>query len=672
MGRNKQTIYASFVGINQYDTIPGLEGCIRDILQMDQYVRNLHFQQSEILDYHPIYFLSPNPHDLDLIHSYCQDNQVKLEYSLPTFEKVTLDAFEHLAKANGNDICLFYFSGHGSYTRDIPTCFEGGQNETLLCMDSRSTRRDLMDKELAFLLHKTLDGKPDVHCLVVTDSCHSGGSMRGESDIGSVKFRNVPSSSKKTVLSEYLGYKEGFFRNPNSLANTRYVHLAACGENEKAGDTKEGGMFSLRLLQLLNKEEYQSSYRDLMQSLNATFSNHFPHRQNPVAFAWETRDLDRPFLGSGFTPYSPTYELRFNPRLAVWQMHAGSLLGITPSSSGISTTIRIKGTNWEAKVVSVDAYTSIVEGKDLEQLDRESNFYRAYLVFLAIPKMIFDFEGTSNQQSHKKQLIESFDESSHLYIRPKLEERDDPKLTLQITTQKEKPLYSLHEFRYLRPESDPGAQMNTMNAIGKWNYIKGIQSANSYYHMDQFSFNLKKREGGIDGKEETVLPGEEIKLSYHNGFEPAFYFSISFATQANLPLCHIQALYMDSLFGIDNSLIENRKGDLRKNESLYLKLNNNPMIKVHLNKCFGVHEKEKAYDFLRIFVSAEPFSLDTFKQVPFKPQQTKSGEMIKKMPLKIPKAMWAVFDFPILIHRPIDLKSPLIRTGKPNDNEIWG
>lgn len=657
MGDHKsQILYASLIGINIYEGVTNLDGCIKDILHIDQILRRLSAQQPVELGYKPIYLLSPSEKDKQLIDIYRRNNQVALEYSPPNFENISRQALGHLSLAEGEDICVLYYSGHGSYTKDIPTLFECDQNETLVCMDSRSTHRDLMDKELAYLLHKTLKDKPNVHCLVITDCCHSGGSMRGRAGGESNKFRHESPSSDPIALQDYLGYEDGFYDAPDSLPYLRYVHLAACQENEKAMDTKDGGLFSLKLVELLKSGSSLHSYRYLMQSLHTNVSIANIHRQHPVAVSLKDKDLDRPFLGSDFIPYVPSYELRYIEKMEVWQLQAGSLLGIAPPSSGLKTRIRIEGTDVEADIVSVASHTSIAEGKGLGQLEKRRNQYRAFLVYLAIPRLVFGFEDAAQCPFGMKQkLEESFREPRHLYIRPSADKKDSPDLAVQIAHEDGMPLYALLKFPFLRKVHDPNALLDMMNAIGKWHYVKSIQCAHAAYRASDFSFVIRKTEGGIKTREKAISPGDEIRLSYKDSLEPQFGLDIAFAPGTYMPNCHVQALYMDSLYGIDNGLIG---GLLQKKGNISLKFNDGENIKktipVHLDKHFGYHGIEEAREHLRVFVSAKSIDLVSFRQEALKPERMRSASMSSGSSVDIPKETWAVFEFPILLHRPIE------------------
>ena len=81
-------IYALLVGLNKYQSINGLGGCVNDINRFEQYLlSSLKVPQSQIL---------------------------KLLDSQAPKAKI-VDAFQtHFAKATKEDVCIFYFAGHKS------------------------------------------------------------------------------------------------------------------------------------------------------------------------------------------------------------------------------------------------------------------------------------------------------------------------------------------------------------------------------------------------------------------------------------------------------------------------------------------------------------------------------------------------------------------------------
>ena len=115
--------------------------------------------------------------------------------------------FEHFASAKPNDLCVWFYSGHGSRcmpAKELLSDEPSGLHDTIVAYDSRNEGGfDLANKEIAYLIAKATAGK-DVHFLAVTDSCHSGSNTRGML----ATARMVDPSTTPRRLEDYIGYKE--------------------------------------------------------------------------------------------------------------------------------------------------------------------------------------------------------------------------------------------------------------------------------------------------------------------------------------------------------------------------------------------------------------------------------------------------------------------------------
>ncbi|TWV93954.1 caspase family protein [Chitinophaga pinensis] len=136
----QKNLYAVLIGINHYEAVNRLNGCVKDILNIDAILRKICVSQiASSITYHPLYLLSPRDGDTS-IQDYQQEHGLSFDYHAPDFVNVTQKAFDHLGNASDEDICLFYFSGHGS-TMQMPPGFRpdkgNPQWETIVCSDSR-------------------------------------------------------------------------------------------------------------------------------------------------------------------------------------------------------------------------------------------------------------------------------------------------------------------------------------------------------------------------------------------------------------------------------------------------------------------------------------------------------------------------------------------------------
>ncbi len=218
------TVYALLVGINEYEVVRNLNGCVQDVRRMEEFLR------ARVIP--PVTDGPVNPDDY---------LQLKVLLNEQATRQAIIDAFEaHLGQAGEGDVAFFYYSGHGSEENAPPEFWHlepTRKNQTLVCHDSRSSEAawDLADKELGHLIGQVAAGKPDLHTLVILDSCHSGSGTRDLSEDG---VRMTAADLRQRTLSDYIVSLdavesvagENWYRPPEG----RHILLAACRPNELA------------------------------------------------------------------------------------------------------------------------------------------------------------------------------------------------------------------------------------------------------------------------------------------------------------------------------------------------------------------------------------------------------------------------------------------------------
>ena len=160
---NAQTRRALMVGINNYEPKVSpktqcrsewwnLCGCINDVEAMKGILITR-------FDFKP-----------DHIHV-LNNEEAARERILSDFKKYLID------NTSPGDICLFYYSGHGSRVRNSKSDEPDRMDETLVPADWYRGVGDIRDKELKKLFNRVLDKQ--AHLTVIVDACHSGSISRG-------------------------------------------------------------------------------------------------------------------------------------------------------------------------------------------------------------------------------------------------------------------------------------------------------------------------------------------------------------------------------------------------------------------------------------------------------------------------------------------------------------
>lgn len=675
----KKSIYASLIGINAYEKANSLNGCIKDILNFDKLLRTLVQNQNDEMEYRPLYLLSPKTADENIIKQYAERENITLQYLLPTFSNVSGKAFEHLANAKNNDICIFYYSGHGSYL-DAPKAFWSRQNtrvnQTLVCCDSRSAARDLTNKEIGYLLYKTLKDKPDVHCLVIMDCCHSGSNTRSLlTESSPVRFRQESSSGQRLTMQDYLGFAEGYYNiDADGNANPEpasYISLSACRDNEKAMDDYSGGLFSETLTGYLNSGSKTESYRNIIQNLSSTIAKR-NGLQNPVAFPDDK--IDQPFLGGKLMPYTPSYEVRYLGGSGLWQLQAGALQGIVPSSGNQKTKVNILPLNIEAEVTDVQDFTATLTGSSLSKLDKENSFYKATIQQLAIKRLVVGISEILKAKPKLVQLLKNaFDPVKHQYIILDTEAKESSEYIVNIGEINKEMLFYLtqavNDVPVFKAEADPLSFLNNADAVGKWLYVKSLKSGNSIFTSDDFIFTVEKVEGEssdlairntLKGKPEPVKPGDQIDLQYKEDHSPMLRFSVKLTPGSGINECYVQAVYFDSLFGIFTGFIEPDVSRLTATGEIRLRLKlrgkDYDLIQFILDKEYQAYNINEIVEHLKIIVSAQPnVQIQGFKQDALTLEFRKINQATRGFEKESDHqhiSGWAAFDFSLRIIGP--------------------
>ncbi len=331
---------ALLVGINEYlsPTIQDLAGCLNDVEDM----KNLLIGKFEF----PV------------------ENILAL-----TNEKATRDAIvkafqDHLiAKAEADDIVIFYYGGHGSQMPDSSGDEIDGRDETIVPHDSRQGNIfDISDDEINGLLHRLSQKTQNI--TFIFDSCHSGTSTRAAG-----LARDIPADDRvPPPPPDYALSTRGVSEGENDLRpeNLNYVLISGCTSGESSYeytfDGKAHGTLTYFLTQELRKAGAAATYRDVMDNVigqvNAVYPTQHPGLEGIAADRYAFSDsssIAQPYILAA--PLDST-----TVTLSAGQIHgltAGSIFDVySPGTKRFSDTEKPIA---RAALTKVSAFTS--EGK---------------------------------------------------------------------------------------------------------------------------------------------------------------------------------------------------------------------------------------------------------------------------------------------------------------------
>lgn len=532
-----KTLYALLVAINDYPAHK-LDGCIHDVQEAKAYLAahcqaaGCAFQPLELID-----------------EQATRDNLIK--------------GFEHFGQAEKGDACLFFFAGHGSCC-EAPEAFRhlapGGMIESMVCWDSRRPGgRDLMDKELSFLIWQATEGR-EVHFLAITDCCHSGNITRG------VKERLIREAGPAALPEQYLGFEhykpagEGRYSPPRG----RYVHLSAARDSETAKEVfykgAPRGVFSYCLLEALQQTNGQLSYAELASRVNLRVKAIVRDQSAQLDAAVEA-DKKQLFLSGAIAGGAPAYLISYDKKLG-WILNAGAIHGIREGDESFRTVFRLKDAGHRIRVAKVLANCSQVEGA--EGLDKERQ-YAAIPEQLASPGLNLAFAEDGEPEGAKllRELMQQkgsgiftvvSDKSQADYL---IHARDGAYFLSVPFDEGKLPLFQKVQGYSLASATD---FLNRLETVARWRQLLQLSNPASSIREEEVDIALFRATDA--GNYEDDAPAELLDWRGANDFEyrqgggewhrPAFQFKVKNTGRRSL---WVSLLYLSADFGITNQLL---------------------------------------------------------------------------------------------------------------------
>lgn len=139
------------------------------------------------------------------------------------------------SQANADDVCVFFYAGHGGWQADVAPLDESDGVDEYICPEGGN----ILDDELNTWLSAIPGYK-----LVAIDSCFSGGFIKADGMVS----RSVPDLPRAEITD---GFAQDFCRAGEDLCKAGFNVHTACDEDESAWGTAElnNGVFTYYLVQ---------------------------------------------------------------------------------------------------------------------------------------------------------------------------------------------------------------------------------------------------------------------------------------------------------------------------------------------------------------------------------------------------------------------------------------
>lgn len=229
-----------------------------------------------------------------------EENNIKIVANSLATKKNILDQIRKqlIDPVRPGDICIFYYSGHGSQIKNLSSPEPDKMDETLVPADACLGEWDIRDKELARLFNQGID-KGGI-LTVILDSCHSGSAARGLA--GAEKTRSV-SPDVRVIDDPPDTAQTPEKRGALIFSAAQDFELAQEMEMKIGGKDIWHGVFSHALLQTLSNVSVREPVSRICDLIWAKLSA-MGRPQKPVIEGTAERKKS-PIFGSGFADTRP-------------------------------------------------------------------------------------------------------------------------------------------------------------------------------------------------------------------------------------------------------------------------------------------------------------------------------------------------------------------------------
>ncbi|AEE48216.1 caspase family protein [Haliscomenobacter hydrossis] len=706
--------FALFIGINGYTKCNPLSGCINDVLAMSDYFEA--FCNKNELEPHFTYLLEPSGKNEA---SKLQNLDVK--YTPPTRANIiaaTRAMFKQADPQRG-DHCLFYYSGHGSSMRapaEFSNYESSGRLQTLVCIDSRDPgNRDLIDKELGYLFAEGLHDKafdpdheerPGVHFLSIMDCCHSGNNTRGKQR--EAFPRMVAGTNQLQSAAELEGFdpKGNVFYAPlvngkvdryNGLHHARYIGFSASRDHESAHEMEfagsidgtanelaRHGVFTWSLLRALYRSGGSLSYAEIMRRVEAEVRNQIS-RQMPLLWTQGgSRDDELGFFRAKRLDVAEgNFQISFKE--GVWSINAGELHGImTPATADQKNQfITTDGSKRIIDVKQVETSRSILDASQFTEADRDKLLNASIHQLAFTPYFVgFDAAMSADQRELLKGVFNKLFKDKAAFVAISKNKGQTPHFLIKSVVDKKKRTFYIltkpdSNVPLFPPQVSPQNFVVDLNQVGKWHHTLAIANpAVEERFRKDIEVEIQVMEGQrmteetasefarIDWKTRLINP-DQVTLRYVNKTPPKIKVKIS--NTSNFDKYWVGTLYLDSQFGIDPSFSPvTQIGANAESPFVQLMAHGLPIISNNLDTAYHKYGVTEITDYLLIFVAADPFDLQYFRQpgIPLGEPNRDAASFWDEEEQE--EHLWFTIKIPIHIQRPL----PPVRIGNKVGAEV--
>jgi hypothetical protein len=602
-------LYALLMGIDNYDRIRKLGGCVHDIQQVEKYLSER------------------TPFSCDI---------KTLTDAAATRENLVRQFAQHLGQAQAGDTVLFYYSGHGALEDASPVWDETDKRlECLVCHDGGATKPSdflFTDKELRHLI-AALYEKTGAHIVTIFDCCHSGDNTRGASiaaafDADNVARRMITDDTRISGAFPQREWSDFLFagsvkeedvatKKPGVfLPEGAHIQMAACESDQAAVEVSGEGVFTKKLLAVLDACDSNITYHTLRNRIRQYLRFSFEQTPRIYAAANAEQLLSAGFLNRNVTGMDAVAEATYNNATG-WQLNIGAIHGVDLQTRAAIMDTRQAGQTCNAKVTAVFVDHSTI---DIDGTPDQTLAHKAIVQGLMTHQLLLELNNYNGNPKDMELLASDLQARGDNYITFGGAGKDSARAadyTLHVRGGEAVITWPADPYRPLvRPlplvePADNAALIETLQHISKWHFIRQLQNSQVPDGFPEQPLRIEVTRLYEDQQEEQldITSGAAI-LEYEQAgrlWKGAIQINLANTTQQDL---YVAALYLDRDFKVFLDFLPQRVQKLEAGGEILLGVKGNDKLTFRLDDVMREYNWPAGVATLKFIVSTDEFNAE--------------------------------------------------------------
>ncbi len=609
---------ALLIGINDYDRVTRLTGCVHDVEEVENYLRNRSA-------------FSPAAEDIRIL----RNEEATRANIIEGIRSFLADG------AQPEDTLLVYYSGHGVQEFADPIWQEGDDTlECLVCYDGGVTDTAdflLADKELRYLLHGLYE-QTKAHIITIFDCCHSGDNTRGaliETAYSGemVQSRRVPYIAPRRnweqfVFAAQLPYASVQGQQPAEfLPEGTHIQMAACENDQLSIEMNRAGVFTKTLLATLDAVNSNIAYSTLRDRIRQ--SMRFAYDQTPIIYASKNAHslLAKGFLNQPVDQNTFVAEVIFN-QAGGWQLNFGAIHGLLPTSQVTIIDRHAPQKEYSATIGSIEVDNARLTINGGDQLDTQGA-HKAVVKGIMSGQLQLELNNVNGHPQDMEQLLTLLQTDADNYYTFASSGEDGqqsrpPDYTLHIRNGDAVLTLPGDPYRPLiRPLPAISANDNeqvamALQQVSRWHFIRQLRNPALPENFPASPLKIQVNRVSKNGSKTPVtISNDTVVLNYEPDAANKVWsgeVEITITNTLQQQALFVSAIFLNSLYGTTTAFLP---GDgvakLEPGESKTLHLDDSTYLELALDSYVQEYNWAATTEHLKFIVSTDRFNADALQ-----------------------------------------------------------